>query len=404
MGHGWGKPNSNAVVAATITGDATKAAIFGYDTSATMVSGTAPARRVGFFYYGGNGGTTFNTNAAKLFDASVQWAAKSVPLVEYERDVTDRIIERRVSGILEARYAHTASGDTPTLTLDASGAVIGASLGLPGGVLYQWIPATAGASKWEYPNLQGSLVATTNNTGVKVGATRVYDPDGNQISGQAANSMPGQFDYGWLGGHQRPLEHQDGLQPVVQMGARQYHPVTGRFLEVDPIEGGVDNDYGYVADPVNVEDLSGMAVGPHQAWYCASSFSKAGACFVYATSYRSKAKDFGKAISRKYGGQAGNAVQHVYWMALIARVEGRDWAIGLGEAHERDGGNGPADTHKDLLNNQIGASLGVRARQRGWSDSRLRSEVERALCRGDLWVLGTRGSLRQSSCNSGSVK
>ncbi len=47
MTHGWGKPNTNAVVAATLTGDATKATIFGYDTSATMVTGTAPARRSG---------------------------------------------------------------------------------------------------------------------------------------------------------------------------------------------------------------------------------------------------------------------------------------------------------------------------------------------------------------------
>ncbi|MFV0315584.1 MAG: RHS repeat-associated core domain-containing protein, partial [Microthrixaceae bacterium] len=57
--------------------------------------------------------------------------------------------------------------------------------------------------------------------------------------------------------HQRPLEHAPGLQPVIEMGARQYHPVLARFLEVDPIEGGVLNDYGYVVDPINQTDLSG---------------------------------------------------------------------------------------------------------------------------------------------------
>jgi hypothetical protein len=113
MGHGWGRPNANAVVAATIEGDATRAAIFGYDTGAVMVSGSAPARRVGFFCYGGNGATTFNVVASRLFDASVQWAARSVPLVEYRRDVADRIVERRVNGVIEARYGHSVTR-TPT--------------------------------------------------------------------------------------------------------------------------------------------------------------------------------------------------------------------------------------------------------------------------------------------------
>ena len=41
------------------------------------------------------------------------------------------------------------------------------------------------------------------------------------------------------------------------MGARQYDPVTGRFLEVDPVEGGTPNDYVYPTDPANQSDLNG---------------------------------------------------------------------------------------------------------------------------------------------------
>jgi hypothetical protein len=41
------------------------------------------------------------------------------------------------------------------------------------------------------------------------------------------------------------------------MGVRVYIPAIGRFLQVDPVEGGTENNYVYPTDPVNGSDLTG---------------------------------------------------------------------------------------------------------------------------------------------------
>ena len=257
MGHAWGKPNSNTTVAATIAGDATKATIFGYDTGATMVTGTAAAARVGFMYYGGNGATHFNDNAAQLFDASIQWAAKSAPHIEYQRDATDRITSYTVNGVTSAatptprqptplRSPSTQPEPSPNAP-SASPAACSSPPGQPG---------TCGRTRTCTATSSPPPTTPVSSKAPPGPMTR----SGTSRNQPAARQLRRSVRLGWHGQQQRPTNHQTGLTPLVEMGARQYSTQLGRFLETDPIRGGVDNDYNYPNDPINKSDLTGLTV------------------------------------------------------------------------------------------------------------------------------------------------
>ncbi len=226
-----------------------------------MLLSTDPS--VGTIAYNAHGDTTSIHGESHSYDALDEHTGttKGSTSVTYVRDATGRIVERDLNGAVAARYSYGGPTDTSAAVLNGSDQLVAATVALPGGVM---LTQQASGDTWSYTNVHGDVCATANAAGAKQGSTAIYDPFGNTLAGTPPDNSPGSMDDQWPGGPQRPAEHETGLAPIVEMGARQYDPDTGRLLSIDPIPGGSANQYDYAGlDPINGHDFTGAV-----CWSC----------------------------------------------------------------------------------------------------------------------------------------
>ena len=178
----------------------------------------------------------------------------------YTFDALDRLIKKTV-GTKSVYFAYCGLSANPCGTISSTKAAVSGYVPLLGGVVLTTVASSGSLDTWSLPDAHGNFMMTTSPAGTPSNLA-TYTPYGAPTIGSTsalANSGNTSSTLGAFGAAGKVTDTTP-TDPVVLLGARLYNPAEGRFLSVDPIEGGCANPYVYVSgDPLNSNDLTGQA-------------------------------------------------------------------------------------------------------------------------------------------------
>ncbi|MDZ7578510.1 MAG: RHS repeat-associated core domain-containing protein, partial [Candidatus Nanopelagicales bacterium] len=245
------------------------------------------------------------------------------------------------TGVVPVVSPHGDNANTLPLVDDQTSTRVGAGDGTIDGL---------DLDTWELYDAYGHPI---NNTVSTSGVANTLGATGSAASTDASSGDR----YGWLGAYQRPTSQATGL---IQMGARPYNPNTGQFLSTDPIRGGNQNPYTYPVDPVNQADPSGESGVDWRVLYDCEEAGEGNQarCFRLATVSWKIANG---AWSQGATNNHVQAVQHIFWSALLTWAFGKTNAKAVLARHEdRMRGVDDLDVLRDEGNNRLGVRFARR--------------------------------------------